>query len=58
MHFAVAQHVSALPLRGEEYGESKNATESDWFAGGFCNDSDGDSNLEHSGDYRRLRQVC
>src|SRR5580704_3499429 len=58
MHFPVAQRVPGRPLRGEEYGESKNTTKSDWFAGGFCHDSDGNRNLEHSGDCRRLKQFC
>ena len=57
MHFPVAQGGPGRPVPGEEYGESKNTTESDWFAGGFCNDFDGDSDLEHSGDYGRLMQL-
>src|ERR1700733_554366 len=57
MHFPVGQRVPARPLPGEEYGESKNTTESDWFARGFCNYSDADRNLEPSRD-RRLMQLC
>jgi hypothetical protein len=57
MHFPVGQRVPARPLPGEEYGESKNTTESDWFARGFCNDSDADRNLEPSRG-RRLMQLC
>jgi hypothetical protein len=57
MHFPVAQRGPGRPVPGEEYGESKNTTESDWFAGGFGNDSDGDSDLEHSGGYGRLMQL-
>jgi hypothetical protein len=54
MHLPEAQRVPARPVPGEEYGESKNTTESDWFARGFCHDSDADRNLEHSRDYRRV----
>jgi hypothetical protein len=57
MHFPVGQRVPARPLPGEEYGESKNTAESDWFARGFCNDSDADRNLEPSRG-RRLMQLC
>jgi hypothetical protein len=55
-HIPVAQRVSAHPLPGEEYGESKYPTESDWFARGFCHDSDADRNLEPSRD-QRLMQI-